>query len=63
MDNPKWLEGAQRLQAISQTGLTYAKDPFDTERYEEIREIAAELMANGTGLTDASRVVDLFKGA
>ena len=62
MDNSTWLAWARRLQAISQTGLTYAKDPFDKERYEAIREIAAEIMADGVGVTDASRIVDLFKG-
>src|SRR4029453_8249019 len=30
---PAWLRWAERLQAIAQTGLTYAKDPYDLERY------------------------------
>ena len=34
---------------MSQTGLTYATDPFDRRRYEEMREIAAEMMAAETG--------------
>jgi ADP-ribose pyrophosphatase YjhB (NUDIX family) len=62
VNNAPWLDWAQRLQAISQTGLTYCRDPFDTERYEAIREIAAEIMAKGTGLTDASFITNLFKG-
>ena len=62
MNNPVWLGWAQRLQAIAQTGLTYSRDPFDTERYEAIREIAAEIMAGGAGLKDSSAVVNLFKG-
>lgn len=62
MNNAPWLDWAQRLQAISQTGLTYCRDPFDTERYEAIREIAAEIMAKGAGLTDASFITNLFKG-
>ena len=62
MADSTWLEWARRLQAISQIGLTYAKDPFDVERYEAIREIAAEMMADGTGTTDASRIVNLFEG-
>ena len=32
------------------------------ERYEAIREIAAEVMADGAGVTDASRILGLFKG-
>jgi len=42
--NPAWLEWAQRLQALAQTGLTYANDPYDVERYQQIREIAAEIV-------------------
>ena len=40
---PRWLRWAQRLQAIAQTGLTYARDPFDRERYEELRGMAVEM--------------------
>lgn len=42
---PRGLEWAQRLQALAQNGLTFVKDPFDQERYEAIRDIAAEMMA------------------
>jgi ADP-ribose pyrophosphatase YjhB (NUDIX family) len=59
--NPAWLDWAQRLQAIAQTGLTYCRDPFDTERYEAIREIAAGIIANGAGLANPSIVTNLFK--
>lgn len=62
MNNPSWLEWAQRLQAIAQTGLTWSRDPFDTERYEAVRQIAAEIMVSGSGLKDPSILVDLFKG-
>ncbi len=47
--DPSWLERAKRLQAIAQTGLTYVRDPYDRERYEAVREIAAEMIAEGTG--------------
>ncbi len=42
-----------RLQAIAQNGLTYARDPYDAERYTATREIAAEMIAAGsdTGIT------------
>jgi len=42
---PDWLVWARRLQAIAQTGLTFVQDPFDRERYEQIRRLAAEIMA------------------
>jgi ADP-ribose pyrophosphatase YjhB (NUDIX family) len=48
--SPRWLEWTTRLQAIAQTGLTFARDPYDIERYEAIREIAAEMLAAGSGL-------------
>lgn len=35
----------QKLQALAQTGLTYTKDRYDIERYQELRAIAAQLMA------------------
>jgi len=44
---PAWLRWAQRIQSIAQTGLTYARDPYDRERYEQLREIAAEMTAAG----------------
>jgi ADP-ribose pyrophosphatase YjhB (NUDIX family) len=50
--NPNWLDWTQRLQAIAQTGLTFARDPYDIERYEQIRQLAAEIAA---GHTDAGQ--------
>lgn len=55
----KWLEWAKRLQALSQNGLTYAQDPFDKERYEQIRHIAAEMLTEKTG-AKIEDVLDLF---
>jgi len=31
-----WIRWARELRAIAQTGLTYARDPFDVERYEAV---------------------------
>lgn len=39
------IEWAKRLQSLAQTGLTYGKDKFDLMRYQELREISAEMMA------------------
>ncbi|MCP8615405.1 NUDIX hydrolase [Salirhabdus salicampi] len=41
----KWLEWVKRIRAISQAGLTYAKDDFDRERYEELQAISADILA------------------
>jgi ADP-ribose pyrophosphatase YjhB (NUDIX family) len=48
MDEP-WLKWVRRLQAISQNGLTFTRDPFDRERYEEVRSIAAEILGASAG--------------
>jgi ADP-ribose pyrophosphatase YjhB (NUDIX family) len=61
MQNPGWLKWARRLQAVAQTGLTYNKDPFDVERYKEIRHIAAQMMATGADVPDPVVLVNLFK--
>jgi hypothetical protein len=58
---PKWLVWAQRLQAVAQTGLHYARDPFDVERYEDVRDIAAEMAATCSD-ADASAMRALFAG-
>ncbi|HTQ53861.1 MAG TPA: NUDIX hydrolase [Bryobacteraceae bacterium] len=43
--HPKWLDWAQRLQAIAQSGLAYDPHQYDRERYEAVQEIAAGMMA------------------
>lgn len=57
--NDKWLNFAIRIQSIAQAGLQYGKDPYDRERYEELRNIAAEMMAEKTDLP-VDKVRDLF---
>ncbi|ASA19683.1 NUDIX hydrolase [Paenibacillus donghaensis] len=44
----KWLTWAKEIQGIAQTGLTYAKDVYDIERYEALRELSVDIMANYT---------------
>lgn len=46
---PRWLRWAQRVQAIAQTGLAYADDPYDRERYQELRGLAVEMASVGLG--------------
>ncbi len=59
MPQPEWLDWIQRLQAIANNGLFYAEDPFDTERYGQIRDIAAEITAAHTG-SDLKIIQGLF---
>jgi len=44
-DSSAWIQFAQRIQAIAQTGLTYAVSPYDVERYGELSAIAAAMIA------------------
>ena len=37
------LVWVQRLQTITQAGLTYSRDPYDRQRYEQLQELAAEM--------------------
>ena len=41
---PKWLEWAVELQFLAQAGITYAKDPYDLERFERLREILHQVL-------------------
>src|SRR3974390_397672 len=45
--DPKWLGWAQQLQALAQTGIAYAVNEFDRQRYEGVRAIAAAMLAAG----------------
>ncbi len=57
--NDPWLDWAMRLQALAQAGLAYTKNPFDRERFEQIRGISAEIAAARSGLPEQA-VRDVF---
>lgn len=58
--NEALVRWAQKIQALSQTGLTYATDPYDRERYEKLRGIAAEMLAAPLG-ADPPQIAALFR--
>lgn len=58
-NNEFWLNTAIELQSLAQAGLTYGKDVYDKERYERIREISAEMVANMSQIP-LQKVKDLF---
>lgn len=45
----KIIEWAKELQSLAQAGLYYNDDIFDKERYQRIRDISFEIMAEQTG--------------
>jgi ADP-ribose pyrophosphatase YjhB (NUDIX family) len=54
--NPQWLLWSRRLQAIAQDGLTYTRDGYDLGRYEQLRELADEILAaHSTGTLEEAR--------
>ena len=61
MAEPIWLTIARELQAIAQTGLTFTQDRFDKLRYERLRELAAQLVAEGASV-QVDKVLDLMRG-
>ena len=44
MTNLDWLQIAQQLQALAQTGLTYSQNVYDTERYEQLRAMSVDIL-------------------
>lgn len=49
-DGLEWMKTAVEMQFIAQAGLAYSKDPYDIERFGRLRELAAEMLARGSGL-------------
>ncbi len=47
---PPWLAHVRRLHAIAQTGLAYASDPYDLERYRALAATTASLVAEIAGV-------------
>jgi ADP-ribose pyrophosphatase YjhB (NUDIX family) len=59
-DIPNWLSWARELQAVAQVGITFSHNPYDTERYEQMRDLAARMMAQHSGAT-AEVIAGLFR--
>ena len=58
MCDARWMEWVRALQAIGQTGLHFSEDPYDRERYEQVGEIAAEILSEHSTLLK-ERVLEL----
>jgi ADP-ribose pyrophosphatase YjhB (NUDIX family) len=58
---PRWLVWARELQAIAQTGLTFATGDYDLSRYRRLMEIAAEITAGHTGAEDETVLQDFLE--
>lgn len=61
MSEPQWLTWARDVQAIAQNGLTFCHNPYDRERYEQLRALSARMMG-ALGETEPATVEALFAG-
>lgn len=55
----KWLKWAIEIQSLAQAGLAYTQNVYDIERYERLREIAAEMIVEKSDIS-LEKVKDLF---
>lgn len=55
--NFDWLLLTQKLQSIAQAGLTYSENPYDINRYEQIQQLATEILHHYTDMN-----MDKIKG-
>ena len=58
-DGLAWMQTAVEMQFIAQAGLAYSRDPYDLERFSRLRELAAKMLARGSGLPEKT-VRDVF---
>lgn len=58
---PEWLSWAREIQSLAQTGKTFSKNEFDSERYHRLTEIAAEIIACYSSL-EAPELLEDFEG-
>jgi ADP-ribose pyrophosphatase YjhB (NUDIX family) len=56
---PKWLEWAREIQAISQTGLHYAENDYQVQRYSRLSEISAEIISSHVNMEN-SELIEIF---
>src|SRR5580692_8120204 len=57
---PQWLKIAREVRALAQTGLAFSADGFDQQRYERLRELAAQLLAQGSAAEHES-IIELLR--
>jgi ADP-ribose pyrophosphatase YjhB (NUDIX family) len=56
---PRWLDWAREIQALSQTGLHYAENNYQKQRYMRLLEISAQIVGENTDMVD-EELVSIF---
>ena len=60
MKTSDFVKYLQRMIALTDTGLTFTKDPFDRECYEDLRSLLGEMLNQASDL-DAEEVAEVLK--
>lgn len=60
MKTSDFVKYLQRMIALTDTGLTFTKDPFDRERYEDLQGLLSEMLNQASDL-DAEEVAEVLK--
>ena len=60
MKTSDFVKYLQRMIAITDTGLTFTKDPFDRERYEDLRDLLSEMLNQASDL-NSEEVAEVLK--
>ena len=60
MNASDFVKYLQRMISLTDTGLTFTKDPFDRERYEDLRSLLSEMLNQASDL-DAEEVAEVLK--
>lgn len=60
MKTSDFVKYLQRMIALTDTGLTFTKDPFDRERYEDLRGLLSEMLNQASDL-DSEEVAEVMK--
>ena len=55
----KWLKWVTEIQSIVQSGLTYSKDKYDIERFEQLKNLSAQIISEYTEV-EIEKVKDLL---
>lgn len=55
----RWLRWSREIQSLAQTGLAYSQSEYDTQRYERLLSLAAEIAAYHSGIK-VDRLRDSF---
>ncbi|WP_216731346.1 NUDIX hydrolase N-terminal domain-containing protein [Streptococcus mitis] len=60
MKTSDFVKYLQRMIALTDTGLTFTKNPFDRERYEDLRSLLSEMLNQASDL-DSEEVAEVLK--